>query len=246
MYKSIRWRLKNAIEVEEHADIHSGAPGEKRGEKLKPTPEQMEKVNQKNKENLARRKLRQHFDENDYFTDLTYKRELRPADMDEAKKDFSKFIRKVREAYRKRGAELKWIRNIEVGTKNGWHIHLVINRIPDTDLILKKCWGHGKVVSQLMYEAGEFRKLAAYITKSPKTDTRLRESSYSTSKNLPLPKPKKKKHRKWKEFGKVRIPKGWYLEPDSYYEGINKLGFRYRGYTLLKIRKHSGDMSRDF
>lgn len=234
--KNIFW-FRNAIEVEEYHSARYGAPGQKRIKKKKKTPEQMERINQLNKEKRARRKLRQHFRTNDYFADLTYKKEERPQDMREAKKQFSDFLKKVRREYKKRGYELKWMRNIEVGTKNGWHIHLVINRIPDTDLILKAAWKHGRVVNELLYEKGEFRDLAAYITKTPKTDPRLRESDYSASRNLPIPEPKKKTYRRWKTWKNVKVPKGFYLDKDSFYEGRNPAGYKCRYYTLLRVRR---------
>lgn len=235
-YKKKIYRFKNAIEIEEYHTARYGAPGQKRAKKKKPTKEQVEKRNQYNKEKLARRKLRANFEVNDYFTTLTYKKENRPGDMSKAKEDIKKAIRKIRGEYRKRGHELKWIRNIEVGTKNGWHIHIVLNRIPDTDVILKQCWTHGKVINQLLYETGGFAKLAAYITKSPLTDRRLRESSYSTSRNLPIPEPEEKIYIRWKTWKDIKPVKGYYLDLDSLYEGINpNTGYQYRTYTLLKL-----------
>lgn len=136
--------------------------------------EQVEKQNQWQKEKKARIRLMEYFDENDYFSTLTYRIEERPPDMATAKTDFAEAMKIIRREYKKRGKELRWIRNIEVGTRGAWHVHIVINRIEDTDLILKKAWQHGKVVNQLMYEAGGFQKLAAYITKTPKTDPRCR------------------------------------------------------------------------
>lgn len=241
-YTGKRYYFRNAIEVEEYHTARYGAPGQKRMERKKPTPEQIEKINQYNKEKLARRKLRTHFDVNDYFTDLTYRKADRPGDMEAAKKDFREFVTAVRKEYRKRGHELKWIRNIEVGTKNAWHIHLAINRIPDTDIILAAAWKKGKVYNQLMYEKGEFRELAAYITKTPKTDKRIKESSYSSSRNLPVKEPKKKEYLKWETWGEVRVPKGWYLDKESFVEGVNPVtGFKYRRYTLIRInRKRRG------
>ena len=240
-YKKKEMRFKNAREIMEYHTARYGAPGQQRIKRKKPTPEQMERINQMNRERVARWKLREHFDVNDYFTLLTYRKEARPPDMNEAKEDFRKFIRKDRDEYRKRGKVLKWMRNIEVGTKGGWHIHIVLNRIPDTDLIIRKAWQKGKAVSQLLYEKGEFAELAAYITKTPKTDKRLKETDYSASKNLPLPDPdiKTYKHWKtWKDIEKVRIPEGFYLDKDSYFEGINPLtGYKYRRYTLLRIRR---------
>lgn len=235
------YRFKNAIEREQYYTARYGAPGQKRQKKQKPTPEQMEKINQYIRERTARRKLREHFRENDYFADLTYRKDKRPLDMGVAKSHFKAFIRKLRKEYRKRGHELKWIRNIEVGTRGAWHIHLVVNRIPDTDVLLAGLWEYGGVHCQLLYTQGEFRKLAAYITKTPKTDSRLKESSYSTSKNLPLKDPEVRTATKRKTWGKIRVPAGWYLDPDSVREGINPVtGYPYRHYTLLRIRRKGG------
>lgn len=231
------YRSPNAIEVEEFHTGKYGAPGQPRQKKQKATPEQIERINQYNREKLARRKLRLHFEVNDYFACLTYRRENRPPDMKTALKHFQQFMRKVREAYRKRGFDVKWIRNIEVGTKNGWHIHLIINRIPDTDIILAASWLHGQVVNKLLYEKGEFAQLAAYITKTPKTDPKLKEASYSTSKNLPVPPPEKKIVYGWKLTDKIRVPKGYYLDKQSLREGVNPVtGYGYRSYTLLKLQ----------
>ena len=101
MYKQIIWMLRNAIEIEEHHDGMYGAPGQKRQPKKKPTKEQMARKNQKVKEAKARRKLREHFELNDYFTRLSYRVDERPPDMTAAKADFKKFYQTVRKEYRK-------------------------------------------------------------------------------------------------------------------------------------------------
>ena len=236
-YQKKTYRFPNAIEVEEYHSARYGAPGQVRQKRKKKTSEQMDQINQRNKEKRARRKLRQHFQVNDYFSVLTYRKECRPPDMETAKKHYTEFVRKVRREYQKRGCDLKWIRNIEVGTKGAWHIHMCINRIPDTDLIITKCWTHGRVTHQLLYEKGEFRDLARYITKTPKTDPRLRETSYSTSRNLPLPEPEKKTYPFWKTWRKIRIPNGYFLDQDSFYEGTDPAGYKCRLYTLLRVRR---------
>ena len=237
-YKRKTWKFPHAIEVSDYHTARYGAPGQEREKRKKPTPEQMEKRNQYNKERKARHKLRKHYDVNDYFSTLTYQRQNRPPDMETAKEHLKKFWKYVRKEYKKRVQELKWMRNIEVGTKGAWHIHIIVNRIPDTDVILREAWEHGKVVSQLLYEKGEFAELAAYITKTPKTDPKLKDSSYSTSRNLPIDEPEEKTYRHWKTFRKIQVPKGYYLDKDSYHEGINPVtGYKYRTYTLLEIRK---------
>lgn len=235
-YKKKTWEFRRAIEVMEYHTGRYGAPGQKRAKKKKPTKEDMEKVNRYTKERKARHRLRTYFYKNDYFSCLTYKVEERPPDMKAAKKDWSNALNIIRREYKKRGEQLFWMRNIEVGTKGAWHIHLIINRIPDTDVILKKAWKKGKVVNQLLYEQGEYKELAAYITKSEKTDNRLREADFEPSRNMPLPEPKEKIYLHWKTWNKIKIPEGYYLDQESIHEGENpKNGYLYRTYTLLKL-----------
>lgn len=236
MYIRKKYDLGKCVEIEEYHTARAREPGMPRLKKRKPTPEQMRKVNQRNKEKMIRRKLRMYFNAGDYFTTLTYRADERPADMAAAKDDFKRFIRKVKTEYAKRGKELRWMRNIEVGTKGGWHVHLVINRIPDADLIIAEAWKAGKAVTQLMYQKGNFADLAAYIAKIPLTDKRLRQSNFSESRNMPAPVPSIRSC-KYKTFrGKgIRVPRGWELEKDSMYEGINPVtGYPFRHYTLVK------------
>lgn len=244
--RRITYEFENAIEREEYLDGRYGAPGEKRSKKKKATPEQVAQVNQWNKEKKARHRLRKYFKVNDYFFTLTYPKEERPPDMKTAKADFREFYKVVGKEYRKRGAELRWIRNIECTSTGNWHIHVVINRIPDTDLIISQAWDHGKVRDkQLLYDKGEFKALAQYITKDAKTqekyvdkgvlDHKIIESNYSTSRNMPLPEPKKDKLERWPKEPKPK--KGWYIDKESYFEGINKVtGFPYRHYTMLRLQ----------
>lgn len=235
-YRQKKFIFKNAMEIEQYHSPRYGPSGI-RGPREKPTPEQMEKINHRNKIRTCRHKLRQNFDINDYFVCLSYRKEERPGGMEGAKKDWQKFITKLRREYRKRDSELKWIRNIELGSKGAWHIHLIINRIPDTDVILSACWDHGRVWHELMHDRGEFRDLAEYITKDEKSDPRLKEASYSTSRNLPVPPPVKKDYKRKTWPKKPWCPKGFYIDEDSIYEGINRMGFEYRSYTVLRCRR---------
>lgn len=238
MYRQRKYKFENVIEVKEYHTARYGAPGMERKKKRKPTPEQMERINQRKREQTARHKLRANFKEYDYFSTLTYRREDRPEGMEAAKEHFRQFVRKIRKAYKKAGHELKWMANIECGTKGAWHVHLIINRIPDTDMILASAWLHGKIKNELLYQAGDFKDLAAYITKTPKTDQRLADAHYSASRNLPTPAPEDRTYLHWRTWHKVRIPAGWYLDPESVYEGINEItGYPYRTYTLLRVRR---------
>lgn len=232
------YQFENAIEVEVYGTGNYGAPGERRMRRKKPTSEEMAKRNQWRKEKKARHQLRKYFCKNDYFVQLTYQVKDRPASMAVAKEHFRKFCRKARAEYKKRGYDFLWLRNIEVGTKGAWHIHMIVKRIPDADIIMADNWLYGKVVFIPMYQRGEFRNLAAYITKTPRTDPRLKESIYSASRNMPLDPPKEKEYMIWKPWKKVKIPAGFQLDQETLQEGQNPFtGKRYRMYTLLRIRK---------
>lgn len=245
--KRVTQKFRNVIEVEEYLDGRYGAPGEKRKEKKKATPEEMEQVNQWNREKKARWRLREYFDVNDYLFTLTYSRNARPPDMVAAKAQFKEFYTCAKKEYKKRGYELRWLRNIECTPTGNWHVHVILNRIPDTDIIIEDAWRHGKVKDkQLLYAEGEFRKLAQYITKNPRTqekyveegilDHKITESSFSASRNMPLPEPEIDHIKKWQK--EPRPKRGWYIEKESYFEGINKVtGYPYRHYTMIRIER---------
>lgn len=242
---------KNVIEREEYHDGKYGAPGKKRDKKKKATPEQVAKINQYNKSKKARRRLREYFRENDWLVTLTYQKENRPKDMKDCKKQFNKMIRSLRKIYRKKGYELCWIRNIENTTKNNWHIHLIVNQLPDTNplLLFKGIWPSGKTDLKLLYEKGGFKNLADYITKDEKTkkeyvskgvldhgEKGITEASYSTSRNMPLTPPEVNILKRWPKEPKIK--EGWELDKSSFFEGINPVtGYKYRHYTLIRIHR---------
>lgn len=248
MVKRKKYQIKNIIEIEEYHDGRYGAPGSRREKKKKPTKEQMERVNQYNKEKNARRRLLKYFEpDRDWFLTLTYRKEERPPDMKTAKLHFKRFLDVVRREYKKRGVTLYWIRNIENTATNNWHIHLVLSDIPGMNILvlLKKAWPYGRVKDpQQLYERDQMRTLAAYVTKSEKTkkeyvpegilDHRVTEASYSTSRNMQLPEPEPDLLLRWKKEPYVK--KGYYLDKNTLFEGINPVtGYKYRHYTLVQI-----------
>lgn len=236
-YKRIIYTFKHSIEVYEYLDGKYGAPGKKRQKKRKATPEEIRIRNQWNRERKARHKLKTWFKKNDYMILFTYQKNRRPPDMKKAKKHLAKAMRYIRKQYKKAKQKMRWMANIEVGTKGAWHIHVVINRIRDADIYIRNAWEHGAVTFKHLYESGDFAGLAGYITKTPETCERygehLRETSYHVSRNMPLQKPREERFVQWR---KTPEKQGYYVDKSTYYEGINGLtGYKYRYYTLIKI-----------
>lgn len=246
--KTYTLRKGDILDVEEYHDGNYGNPGGKRLKKAKPTEEQIRKNNALNKMRRCRHRLLQYFHPGDILATWTYEVKDRPPDMASALKDFQDAMKRVRREYKKRGAELFWIRDIERGTKGAWHIHLVINEIGDTVSIIQKAWKKGGTwsidIKNSQYYDEDFTKLANYMTKDENTaytkkdgtpgKPRIRESSYNTSRNMPLPEPKPKKLRRWKK--EVKPKKGYYIA--RIHEGINPVtGFKYRRYTMIRMNR---------
>lgn len=238
MYKQKKYNLGDMVEVLEYHNGKYGAPGMPRMKKKKATQEQIRKINQSNKERRCWRKMKLNFKENDYWVTLTYRKTERPSNMKKAKNDIRNVFTKLRREYKKHGQELKWMLHTEIGSRGGVHHHLVINRIKDADVAIRKAWTKGGVHIDLLYEEGGFRKLAEYLSKTPNSENKLEESSYSCSRNLktPIPEVKVYKRKTWK--GEPKPPKGYYVEKETYYAGINPVtGYPYRRYILIKIPK---------
>lgn len=244
--KTYRFQKGDIIDVEEFHDGRYGAPGKRREKRDKPTAEQMRIVNALNKSRRCRHRLLEYFKPGDVWATWTYEVKNRPPDMAAALKDFQKAMRYVRKEYKKRGYEVFWIRNIEQGTKGAWHIHLIINEIGETASIIQRAWDKGGTwfteIRKSKFYDEDFTKLANYITKDEysvelKKDgtpgkPRLKEASYSTSRNMPLQAPKKERLVRWKANPKPK--KGYSII--RIFEGINPVtGYKYRRYTMIRL-----------
>lgn len=243
--KLYSFREGEVLEVEEYHDGNYGAPGQGRAKKKKPTPEQVHQINQLNKAKRCRHRILQYFRKTDYLICWNYKEEERPPDMQSALKDWQKAIRIVKREYKKRGHELRWIRNIEKGTRGGWHIHVLVNAIPGGADILKNAWTHGGMHLEHMIDSKRYTpdasQLGSYLTKDEtfqevkkdgtKAKPKVAESNYRASRNMPLKPPKEDKLVRWKKT--VKPKKGYYII--SFHESKTPVGTRYRRYTMVRL-----------
>lgn len=252
------YHFLNSTEYEYKFIGKYGAKGEKRGKKEKPTPEQIKKQNQRNRENRVRRLIKRNFCPNDLWVTLKYQAGVRKPP-GEVKKEFRAFLDSLRREYKKRGEPLKYIYRMEIGERGGIHIHILINRLrgaPDTDVIVQTKWTHGRANFTSIYEDGGYKALAEYIVKQPSEKIEEKMSqlppeerklliSYNSSRNLIRPEPERKEYktRTMKKImeqvakdGKPEAKEGFYIDRDSIRCGVNPYtGMSYLHYTECRI-----------
>lgn len=234
-----------------------GAKGEKRAPRKKATPEQIRKQNQWKKEKLVLRLIRANFKRGDLWVTLKFPKGTRMhgKKLKQIRKDFLKMLRKE---YGKRNQILKYICRLEIGELGGPHIHIIVNKLnKGTADVLQEIWEQfGKYLFYTpLYEDGDFKDLAHYITK-PLTEGEIEGqltlfgeeedrktfSAYSHSKNLELPEKETKEYkrrtiRKLVENGPEPAP-GYYIDQDSIRHGINPYtGITYYYYTEIKLNR---------
>lgn len=159
------------------------------------TKEQMDEANRRKATKELVRLVNCNFDSKDYFISLTYVPELAPLNEDEADKNISNFIARVKYHYKKKGGnpkEFKCIYVPEVQTyktgerkgKKNFHYHMFMSG----DLLsadeIKSLWFYGSKGSVEHYDPERFGPEAAakYMCKS-----RNRKKLYRSTRNLSKP-----------------------------------------------------------
>lgn len=237
-FKRKKYRLTNSIEVVECHTARYGAPGQSRQKKEKPTPEAVRKNNQRNRERRCSRMVDKYFNHDDYVLTLTYRVENRPADMAECKKHLREFFRKLKREYGKRFYELFWIRNIEVGPRGAWHVHVVMNRIDGADFLIKSLWKqYGAVFFQFYQDKkDQGEDIGKYIAKSEvSAPDKIVQSSWSHSRNIKEVEPEETVITGQSMNDKPRTPRGYYLDKASYHDYVTDEGYRYREYVFRRL-----------
>lgn len=239
-----KYRMPNSIEVQEFNSSKCPGTSKPRGQRSEKTPEQIAKANQRRKQRECSRMVETYFNEDDGSLTLTFRKELRPKDMKEAVKIFGKFTRWLKREYQKRFYDLMWIRNIEVGPRGGWHIHIILNRIEGMEMMINDWWTAnfgGVYIQYLKNWKDQGKDIGEYIAKTKLTSDEVVETSWGHSRNIHKVKPEDKVISGQRMTDQPRVPAGWYLDKDSYYEGENENGYRFRTYTFRRIQKRRID-----
>lgn len=109
------------IEVERYFTSRYKKPGIKRGDKVKPTTEQQQKINTRRAEKKLRILINANFGYGDYHLVLDYIRRKgeAPRTKDQMREDMDVFLRECRKEYKKAGMEFKYIHVAETGDRGG-------------------------------------------------------------------------------------------------------------------------------
>ena len=223
-------------EVTKYHTFKYQPPKKSRRKKTNDTPETQAKGNERRAEKKLRMLLNENFKENDLYLTLTYEKDT--PDAAEAKSNITKFVRKLRDCYKKIGSALKYIGVTEYKKKRIHHHMLINNAIGIGKGIIKKVWPFGFLKVDLFGgEPADCERLASYFIKETSktfnTDEKVHGLRWIESKNLIHPVPEKRVVHAgaWREEPKP--PKGYYI--DVVKSGINQHDYPYQFYRLIKI-----------
>lgn len=245
-----------------------GAKGEQRAPKKKASPERIKQQNQWSREKTVLRKMRDNFKAGDLWTTLKLPKgtRMQPKEILDIK---SKFLRNMRNVYKKRGQVFKYMYRIEIGELGGVHIHVLLNKLegePWTADVVTEKWRKltgGHVHYTPVYEEGGFKDLADYLVKPlPENITGQLTlfggeeeakifMKYDCSRNLSTPEKEEheyKRHtvRKLVEEGPEPTP-GYYIDRDSIRTGINPYtGMTYYYYTEIRMERQDEELWEEY
>lgn len=216
-----------------------------KGDRKKPTAEEMQKVNQLNAERTLRLKINANFGVDDLFTTLTYRREERPTP-EQAKRNIKRFLIRLRKKYKSVGKELKYINVTEYKNK-AIHHHILINHIDGEDVSkwVRELWEFGRPSFKYLDDTGQYKDLAAYLIKETSKTYKEHDGGhrqrYSCSRNLIMPEPKTEiiKAQRWS--AEPKPIKGYYIDKETVYNGIDSFtGREYQKYTMVRLSGSGG------
>lgn len=187
-----------------------------RAKNFQKTPEWMNEVNQRRKEKKLFRIILTNFKRDDIYLTLTHEEAV---DVKTAKEELKKFIRKLRNYYKKNGWELKYIYRTEYRGHRPHH-HMIINDPEDGSMKrgeIQKLWKCGMITHYNFQrydgKPEDAKRLSAYFCKESKKEIQMQieKQAWHPSRNLKKPEVHVRtiQSKKWRE--KPMIPAGMEL-----------------------------------
>lgn len=215
MYTEVTRHLgDDVIEIQKYQFGLFGAPGKIRGVRGRQS-EQAKKKNRKQRARYIQRLILTNFKPGDLHVILQYPKEARPETFEEGKERLRSFLKRIRKYYKQRGYECKYIAITERGKRRAvLHHHIILESIDENAMhtlpAISACWD-GYVKTSVMYEEGNFEKLAEYLVKEDGKEEN-KGASYTRSRNLKEPVTERKTifRKEWDES--PTAPEGWYVD----------------------------------
>ena len=160
-----------------------------RAEKSRATTAARKWINDKTARGKMEMLLWANFTEKDLYVTLTYDDAHLPKNRKEAQENVRKFIRRLREHWKRAGEELRYIYVTENKHGDGrYHHHLFINSIPGDNIVpICSLWQNGEQVEVIVVsDMQDLSEWAGYITKE-RGDRPLGKRMWVSSKNLRQP-----------------------------------------------------------
>ena len=202
MARAIKHIKAGLLHVEVIGTVPEASPGRRRSGRCRPTCAAQQFYNDKCSWRELELTIAANFDRRDYVLTTTYDNAHLPANKAEGKKFCYKYLRRLRDARRKRGEELRYIYVTE-----GWHgkvedeffggdgrledkrlhHHIVLNGCGSGDLEeIRSLWQGGGYVRIEPVDVHYYRELAKYLTKEAREFGRAKpgERVWSPSRNL--------------------------------------------------------------
>ena len=184
--KAIRETIIAGRMIYHEEKIPSGNHRKKRGARRSITPAAVERNNMR----LAIKKvwilLCANFDHTCSWMTLTYAGDA--PDKEEAKKEFQRFMRRLRREFRKTGEEPKALYVTEYENKRIHH-HIVLNTT-DVEMV-DRVWKKGFVNTKVLDDSGDYHDLAEYMVKETEKTFRLEDAvnrqRYGHTRNVVMP-----------------------------------------------------------
>lgn len=227
------------IEKRKKYSARYGIKGIPRSDNFRPTPPDVEKVNQDNAERQLRWLINENYKEDDFHIILEFDKRWNPSP-EEAIPEYEKFLREARKLYRAEGIEFKYIAAMERGQRGAHkiHFHLVINYLETKKI--SAIWPWARVKYFPLDDSGQYGKLAAYIIKRTSKTFRSGlgfKKRWNHSKNLRVPVPKNKVVSRQHWLKEPRAKWGYYIEKDKTYNGISeKTGYPTQFYSMVQLK----------
>ena len=228
------------VEIEKYYSYKWDCKGEKRRERVTPTPEYQKKINLRQAIKKLRRLMNANFTDEDILVTLDFRLGERPENSEQIQKIMTLFLQRLRTQFKKQGSVLKYIYVKELGKRGAAHIHMLMSYCETA--ILKKCWTWGGINIKPLHTDGQYGKIAEYFIKyadkTVKTEGKQIGKRWYPSRNLKQPVIKKRIIKRVNEFRTtIREKEGYYLEKESVYEGVTKDGYGYFFYSLHRIEE---------